>query len=47
MYALPSSYAFDSILSGEITQIKRFVNQQGIETEEGIKLLMALLRVDV
>jgi len=40
MYALPSSYAFDSILSGEIAQIKQFMNQQGVETEERIKLLI-------
>jgi len=40
MYALPSSYAFDSVLSGEIVQIKQFVSQQGVKTEERIKLLI-------
>lgn len=39
MYAIPSSYAFDSILPEEITYIKRFLNQQDVETETKIKLL--------
>lgn len=39
LYALPSSYAFDSIRPDEISQVKNFLLLQGVNTEEKNKLL--------